>query len=320
MTRGAQGPARALAAGAIATVLFVDVALADPRARRTPSPSPPATEAAGPPRIEVAVDSLLDRRTTADFPHSSLTLTLSLRGQDASAVKSARPRVARAVDDTGRSVAATSVVRAADGWQDARRDGTPSFALDLGSSSRQARSLTAVEGVLEIYLPSRDPASTVRIERILSKTDRTLAVAALASRKIQLRVLSKAGLQREKDEAGAKKARAAKKKSESKKEGMEAMADAVAGMLAGTIETLVSGVGENDLILKVEDPGQKIFSFELATPEGTPVRSYATTNLEGYRIIRMFEPVPPTATLQVRLKTANSFAEVPFALADVKLP
>jgi hypothetical protein len=42
--------------------------------------------------------------------------------------------------------------------------------------------------------------------------------------------------------------------------------------------------------------------------------------LEGYRIVRMLEPIPQTASLQVRLKTPKSFGEVPFTLANVKLP
>ncbi len=34
----------------------------------------------------------------------------------------------------------------------------------------------------------------------------------------------------------------------------------------------------------------------------------------------MLEPIPQTASLQVRLKTPKCFGEVPFSLAAVKLP
>ncbi|HYK42456.1 MAG TPA: hypothetical protein VE007_08705, partial [Thermoanaerobaculia bacterium] len=98
------------------------------------------------------------------------------------------------------------------------------------------------------------------------------------------------------------------------------VAEAMADMLVATIQRLFENVGENDLILKVDDPGKKIFSFDLAAPDGTPVQSYGVTNVESYRIVRMFEPIPPAASLQVRLKTPKSFGELRFAFQDVKLP
>jgi hypothetical protein len=34
----------------------------------------------------------------------------------------------------------------------------------------------------------------------------------------------------------------------------------------------------------------------------------------------MLEPIPRTASLQVRLKTPKSFGELPFSLTNLKLP
>jgi hypothetical protein len=70
----------------------------------------------------------------------------------------------------------------------------------------------------------------------------------------------------------------------------------------------------------VSDPGKKIFSFDLAAADGAAIHSYGITDVEGYRVVRMLEPIPPTASLQVRLKTPKSFGEVRFAFQDVKLP
>jgi hypothetical protein len=91
-------------------------------------------------------------------------------------------------------------------------------------------------------------------------------------------------------------------------------------MLATMFERLFMTAGDNDLILKVEDPGKKIFSFDLVAADGKPIQSYGTMDVESYRIVRMLEPIPPTATLQVRLKTPKTFGELPFILANVKLP
>lgn len=276
---------------------------------------------ASPPRLQVAVESVLDRRTTGDFPPPALTVTLALSGEDASGVRSARARVTRAVDQTGRNLAETGSKTGEPSWQEAREAGPPAPRLELASPSRKAKTVTSLEGVVETFLPGRDPAASVKIDRVMAKKDRPLAVPALAKQRIQLRVLSKAGLEREKKQAEArKKAQAAKKAKSGKADGFEAMGEALGGALASMLEMLFTTVGENDLILRVDDPGKKVFSFDLVAPDGSPIRSYGTTDYEPYRIVRMLEPVPANASLQVRLKTPKSFAEVPFTLADVKLP
>jgi hypothetical protein len=294
------------------------------QAKKAPKKSAPS-EPAAPPNVRVAVESVLDRRTTRDFPRSELSITFKLEGEDAGAVRSARVHLAKASDDTGRSLipSAAESRQDADRWEEAREGGPPTPRVDLASPSRKAKSLTAVEGVLETYLPSRDPAGTVRIDRVMAKKDKPpLAVPALASRSIQIRILSKAGLEREKKQAEEKnKSQAAKKKGKKGTEtGLEEMAGAMGDALAGMMERLFLSAGDNDLILKVGDPRKKIFSFDLMAPDGAPIRSYGTMDLEDYRIIRMLEPIPQTASLQVRLKTPKSFGEVPFFLATVKLP
>ncbi|MDQ6891707.1 MAG: hypothetical protein M3167_03390 [Acidobacteriota bacterium] len=316
-------PRRTARGVAIAITLLAAAAAAAPAVAAVKKPAPAASKlAAAAPRVQVTVDSLLDRRTTSDFPHPSLSLTLALQGEDALAVKSARPRVTRAVDDTGRDLAnpKDAIVSGRDGWQEARGEGAITPRIELASPARKAKTLTAVEGVVETYLPSRDAAATVRIDRVLSKQDKPLATPALAAQGIRLGVLSRAGLEREKKQAEERaKAKSAKGKPP-KKEGLEGVAEAMADVLVTTIQRLFENVGENDLILKVDDPWKKIFSFDLAAPDGTAVQSYGTTEIEGYRILRMLEPIPPSASLQVRLKTPKSFSEVRFAFQDVKLP
>jgi hypothetical protein len=290
-------------------------------ARRS-APSEPAHVAA--PKVQVSVDSILDRRTTRDFPRSELSITLKLEGADAGAVQSARAHLTKATDDTGRDLlqSAAESKQGSDRWEEAREGTAPTPKVELASPSRKAKTLTVVEGVLETYLPSRDPAGTIKIEKVMSKKDKPLTSPALGTRHIQLQVLSKAGLEKEKKQAEAKKkAQAAKKeKKKGAESGLEEMAQAMGDVLTNMLERLFMSAGDNDLILKVDDPGKRVFSFDLVGPDGAPIRSYGTMELEAYRIVRMLEPIPPTASLQVRLKTPKSFGEVPFTLADVKLP
>jgi hypothetical protein len=42
--------------------------------------------------------------------------------------------------------------------------------------------------------------------------------------------------------------------------------------------------------------------------------------VEIYRIVRMLESIPPTASLQVRLKTPKSFGKAFFTLTSVRVP
>jgi hypothetical protein len=276
-----------------------------------------AAAPAAPPKIQVTIESVLDQRTTRDFPRGELSITFALSGDDAAAVQQARVRLTKAADDTGRNLlpASSGSPQGSDRWQEGREAAAPKPKVDLATPSRKAKTLTALEGTLEVYLPSRDPAGTVRIENILAKVDKPLTVPALARGGIQLQVLSKAGLEKEKERAEAKKkADAAKKKD--KTDGLDEMADAIVRLF----ERLFMTAGDNDLILKVEDPGKKIFSFDLVAADGSPVRSFGTMDLEAYRIVRMFEPIPPTASLQVRLRTPKSFGEIPFSLVGVQLP
>jgi hypothetical protein len=301
-------------------------------AKKTDSPAAAPAAPAAPPKVGVAVESILDRRTTGDFPSPSLTVNLNIDGEDAKRVASARARVTSAQDDTGQSLIQDEkkkmmTVGSDGGWQQAREDNPPSVRLELASPTRKAKTVTSLEGVLESYLPSRDPAATVRIDGILAKKDKPpLAVPALASQKIRLQVLSKDGLERAKKQAEAKKKADAekKKKKEGKKEGLEGMAEAMAEGMAGVFgemfDRLFMTAGENDLILKVEDPGKKLFSFDLAARDGKPIATYGTMEMENYRIVRMFEPIPEGSSLLVHLKTPKAFAETPFTLTNLKLP
>jgi hypothetical protein len=278
--------------------------------------------AGGQPKVEVAVESILDRRTTRDFPRSELQLALKLDGADASAVQSAHARLTKAADDTGRNLIpnAKDVIQGSDRWDEARDGKAPTPRLNLASPSRKAKALSSVEGVVEVFLPSRDPAGTIPIARVASKRDKPLAVPALAAQHIKLAVLSKEGLEKEKKQAEAKKKAAEAKKAKKGDSGLEEMGQAMGDMLAGMFERLFFAAGANDLILKVDDPGKKIFSFDLVGANGKAITNYGTTEIESYRIVRMLEPIPPAATLQVRLKTPRSFGEVPFTLTNVKLP
>ena len=201
MTGGRHRAAVALLALALALAAAAPASAQSKKAPKRSAPEPAAP--AAPPKVRVSIDSILDRRTTRDFPRSELSITLKLEGEDAGAVQSARARLTAASDDTGRSLlqSAAEAMQGSDRWEEAREGGPPTPRVHLASPSRKAKGLTGVEGVLETYLPSRDRAATVKIERVMGKKDKPLVVPTLASRGIRVQVISKAGLEKEKKAA-----------------------------------------------------------------------------------------------------------------------
>jgi hypothetical protein len=85
-----------------------------------------------------------------------------------------------------------------------------------------------------------------------------------------------------------------------------------------------SGLLENDLVLKVDDPAGSVFSFGLVTPDGKEIGSSLSSIRQGSkaRLVQLvnYGPLPPHAVLRVNLKTAKAYVEVPFRLANVQLP
>lgn len=304
-------------------IIFTAAASASAQSKKPAAKTSAAGPHGAPPQIQVSVDTLMDRRTTRDFPRSELSISFKLEGADASAVQSARARVTKADDDTGKSllVAAADSKQGSESWQEAHEGGAPTPKVDLASPSRKAKTLATVEGVLEAYMPSRDPASTIQVEKITAKKDKPpIASPALAAQHIRLQVLSKAALEKERADAKAKAQAAQKKSKKGAQDGLEQMGEAMADALTSMLERIFLTAGENDLILKVNDPDKKIFSLGLAAPDGSAIHSYGTMDLDSYRVVRMFEPIPPNASLLVRLKTAKSFGQVPFSLVNLKLP
>jgi hypothetical protein len=172
--------------------------------------SPRAAAPVAPPKLQVTVEGLMDRRVSSDFPPPRLEVSLKLEGEDAKAVQAAQAKVTKAEDDTGKSLvlgsSGSSGSSGDERWQEGRGGEPPAPSLSLAGPSRKARSLTALEGVVAVYLPSRDPGALVKIEKVASKKDKSPVVSqALAAQKIKLSVLSKEGLEKEKKAAEAKK-------------------------------------------------------------------------------------------------------------------
>ncbi|MCC6132157.1 MAG: hypothetical protein IT186_19725 [Acidobacteria bacterium] len=283
-------------------------------ARATPTPAPE------PAKVTASLGTVLDRRSAGKPFPGSLQIVLKLDGEDAETVKQVKAKVKTALDDSGQDLTQKESSGRQDQWVP-RTLGRPLEAnLELASPQRKATAVRELTGTVTLHLPLRDPSATVLIPDVLTRIDKPLDVPALTAQKVKLALVSKPALEKEK-QAAKEKEKAKKAKEKKKKgEGMEEMFDAMGDAMTEMFERLFMTAGDNDLILKVSDPGKKVFSYDIAGPDGKLVESYGKLDLEGYTILRLFEPVPKGSSLRVNLVTPKAFAEVPFSFSGIKLP
>jgi hypothetical protein len=266
-----------------------------------------AAASAKPARYTVTAGEVTDRRRN-DGNFSSLEIELKLGGEGLEAVQGARAVVRKAVDDTGRNLLQEN--RQSNDFQKPSGE-TPGLKIELKNPARRAGSLKEVSGQVELFVPDRDAASTVKVEKFLSRLDRPIASPALKAAGAQVMVVSRKMYDEEKrkDEERRKK---------------EAEGAGIAGAMAQAFGALFSGmfgeIGENDLLIKVDDENKKVFAIEAADASGKKIDNRGTMQTSGFWILSYGEKLPPDATLKIYLMTPKALVSTPFALKDVTLP
>jgi hypothetical protein len=258
-------------------------------------------------RYTVTAGDVTDRRRN-DGSFSNLEIELKLAGDGLEAVQGARAVVRKAVDDTGRNLLQEN--RQSNDFQKPTGE-TPALKIELKNPARRAGTLKEVSGQVELFVPERDAASTVRAEKFLSRVDRPIASPALKAAGAQVMVVSRKMYDEEKrkDEERRKK---------------EAEGAGIAGAMAQAFGALFSGmfgeIGENDLLIKVDDENKKVFAIEAADASGKKIENRGTMQTSGFWILSYGEKLPPDATLKIYLMTPKALVTAPFALKDVTLP
>lgn len=273
----------------------------------------PASASAGGP-AGLTLDEVNDRRSRSV---ARLLLTLVASDLKDSDVRGKRIVVRKAVDDTGASLVPAGADEATFelnlGALSERSRKTPAgFLVRLESPSRAAKSLTVVSGQVEIYVPGRDPASTVTIQRYLSTDGRPLADPALSSNGVKVTVLGPKGFAAERKAAGE----AARKKARE-----EGLGEYEVEQRGESAERLMPGFDPKlHTLLKVDDPHDRIGSFGHVDPQGKEAPAWSEID-SGYALLT--HPADERGTewgLRIHLKTPKSMVVRTFALKDVPLP
>jgi hypothetical protein len=265
--------------------------------------------------IRVSAGTIEDRRTTGKF-FAGLEIELKLTGDDLADAKSARILLKKAVDETGRNILPESKPD-----EEFKSINSSELKLSLKNPARGASAVKEIAGEIQLFVPSRDPAATVTVDRLLSRMDKAIDSPALKAQKIAIRVVSPNA-----HRAAAKKREAElekemeKHKEEMKKEaGDDKTAEALMALVKG-FSGMMNEVGDNDLILEIEDPEKRLLDVSVVGPKGDTIDTNGSMSSGSLRILQFHEKLPADAKLKLLLQTPKAIVSAPFSLTNVPLP
>jgi hypothetical protein len=259
------------------------------------------------PPLTVSAGDITDRRRNDNF-FGGLEIELKIGGDGAADVRGARALVKKAEDETGRNLLKEGGKTPE--FETSMSDTSPSLKLELRNPARKAKTVREVSGQVELFLPGRDPASVARVDGFASKTDKPAASPALKAAKAEVTVVSRKTYEAE------KKKDAERRRKEAEGAGIGgAMVEAFAGLFEGFLT-----VEENDVLVKVTDPGKKVFDVDVVDSKGTKIDGGGSMTVGTFRILKFAEKLPADASLRVYLLTPKSVVTTPFQLKNVALP
>jgi hypothetical protein len=265
--------------------------------------------------VRVSAGTIEDRRTTGRF-FAGLEVELKLTGDDLADAKSARILLKKATDETGRDLMPEKKSE-----EEFRTFQGSDMKVSLKNPARGASAVREISGQIELFIPSKDPAAVVTIDRLMSRMDKAVDSAALKAQKISMRVVSpKAHRAAAKKREAELDAEMAKHKEEMKKEaGDEKTAEALMALVKG-FSGMMNEVGDNDLILEFSDEQKRILDISVVDSKGDSISSNGSMSSGGLKIMNFSQKLPPDAKLKVLLQTRKSIVSAPFSLTNVPLP
>ncbi len=264
--------------------------------------------------VRVSAGTIEDRRTTGRF-FGGLEVELKLTGDDLADARAARVLVKKAVDGTGRDLMPE---KAKEGDFE-KTSGAP-MKVNLKNPARNASAIREISGEIQLFTPSRDPAATVVVDRILSRMDKPIDAPALKAQQIQVRLVSPKVYRADakKREAELEKKMEQHKEEVKKEAGDDKTAEALMALVKG-FAGMMGEVGDNDLILQIEDEQSKLLDVEVVGREGV-IDTNGSMSSGGLKILQFSQKLPADAKLRFLVQTKGSMVRAPFALKDVPLP
>jgi len=258
-----------------------------------------------------------DTRATA-HGMGALTVELKLTGENLEGITSARPRLKMAKDDKG------NVLLPKNGpepeFEEWAPNRSPQLRVRLLNPARGASSVD-LAGEVDVFVPARDPASTVRLEKLLARLDKPVSSSALKSAGVEVTPLSPAQFVERRKKAKPTKEQMA---AEGRKRGMSEEEIKQGLELMEAFSSLgEEPPGETSVLFELKDPENRVLSAELVDADGKELDRQGRSS-SGREIshveLKMREKPPEGAALKVTLRTNKGTLVVPFSLKQEVLP
>lgn len=272
--------------------------------------------------LRVSAGTIDDRRTTGQF-FGGLEVELKLTGDDLADAKAARLLLTKAVDETGRDLLPEK--RDDPDFQKSFGGSLPDLKASLKNPARNAGALKEISGEVQLFIPGRDPASTVVVDKLATRMDKVVASPGLKTPKIEVRLVSPKAYRAEVKKGQAEMDKEMeKRRAEVEKEAAAAGEDpkAVDALmeLAKGLMGMMGDVGDNDLIFRIKDTESKLLEVEVTDKSGERISSQGSMTSGELRIMNFSQKLPADAKLRFLIKTKKSVVAAPFSLKDVALP
>ncbi|HEX9305386.1 MAG TPA: hypothetical protein VGA31_13115 [Thermoanaerobaculia bacterium] len=267
--------------------------------------------------LRVSAGTIEDRRTTGEF-FGGLEIELKLTGDDLADARAARVTLTKAQDEGGRDLLPEK--KGDEDFQKSSSGRAPDLKINLKNPARGASAIKEISGEVQLFAPSRDPAATIVIDRLVSRMDKPIDSSALKSQQIKARLVSPKVYRAQAKKRDAElEAEMQKHKEEMKKEaGDDKTAEALMALVKG-FAGMMNDVGDNDVILQIEDPQGKLLDVEVVGASGV-IDTRGSMSSGGLKILQYSEKLPPDAKLRFLVKTKNALLRAPFSLTNVPLP
>lgn len=271
--------------------------------------------------VGVEVKEVADNRSRVGDFGGNLELKLVLKGSALEKIGQARVVVKSATDDKG-----NVLWKGGDPPDFRPRDwNMGELSVTLMNPARAAKSLR-IAGTVELFVPSKDPNSVVKIDKPATKLDKPLAAKALKAEKLSITLLSPTKYAERQKQNKLDDAKIAEMRAEAKKQGASDAEIDAALELAKAMQELGGGAPpEGALILAGKEADMdRILDIRVLKADGSevslPSKSSSTSDGETVMVVEPSEPPPADATLELTLLTKKATMSVPFELKNVELP
>lgn len=269
--------------------------------------------------VRVELDEVTDNRVAAGPFSGNLDLRVKLEGSGLDKATGARVIVKEAKDDRG-----TVLTPTGDPPDFTPRDyNMGMLSISLKSPLRAASSVR-VKGNVELFVPTRDPNSIVKVDKAFAKLDAPISSKALKAAKVTITPISREKYIEQRNARKLDDAKIASIKEEAKKQGVPEKELEAVLELAKAFQGLDTEPPEGAIILSGKKADfDRIFRVEVLGADGKPIdigsRSTSSSGEDSLMTLNPSQPAPANATLQLFLLTDKSRVTAPFDL-KVTLP